>query len=67
MEEADGSIREWACEQGAPTPYGSASNGQQVPPPHKKRLHSGGKVGRSKTAAMSFDEDRIYRFAIIVK
>lgn len=31
MEEADWWIREWGCEQGAPTPYGSASSGQQVP------------------------------------
>ncbi len=69
MEEADGWIREWACEQGAPTPYRSASNVQQVPfplPPHTQNAYfdSGGRVSGYKTAATSFDGDGIHRLAI---
>lgn len=57
-----------ACDQGAPTPYRSVSNGQQVlpsppPSPRKGYIHSGGRVGGCKTAAMSFDGDGIHRLA----
>lgn len=53
-----------ACKRGAPTLYGSASNGQQVLllPPHKKGyIPSEGRVGGCKTATPSFDGDGIQR------
>lgn len=54
-----------ACEKGAPTPYGSASNGQQEPPPlpfpQKKPTFTLEEEWANKTAAMSFDGDWIHR------
>lgn len=59
-----------ACERGAPTLYGSSSNGQWVLPlppslhPQKKGyIPSGEGVGGYKTAAMSFDGDGIHSLA----